>query len=218
MDSIQDVLSSKTRKEILERLSKRNYRPSDLSRELGKNTSTIVEHLEKLNTAGLVERLEREGYKWVFYKLSKNGQAYFSNAAKRTLFFAISLISFIGIIISLFMTIQTSKFEDNYMAASLEKSSIPVDGLEKTGVPLSAAIISGQNNSNISENAISNTSQRIVSCDIQLDRDMVTKSTSSQQNIYFYTTIAMLIIFAIALICAQLTKTNSIVIPKNKLK
>lgn len=100
MESADGVLASETRKGILERLSEKNHRPSDLSRELGKDKSTIVEHLEKLRQAGLVERLEREGHKWIFYRLSKNGEAFFPDRKKRVIFLALAMISLAGALLS----------------------------------------------------------------------------------------------------------------------
>lgn len=100
MESADEVLASETRKGILERLSEKNRRPSDLSRELGKDKSTIVEHLEKLRQAGLVERLEREGHKWIFYRLSKNGEAFFPNRKKRVIFIVLAMVSLAGALLS----------------------------------------------------------------------------------------------------------------------
>ncbi len=73
-----------------------------MSRELGKDKSTIVEHLEILKRAGLVERMERKGHKWVFYGLSKNGQAFFPNKRKRIIFIVVAALSAIGAMLSLF--------------------------------------------------------------------------------------------------------------------
>ncbi len=100
MESTDEVLASETRKGILERLSEKNHRPSDLSRELGKDKSTIVEHLEKLRQAGLVERLERDGHKWIFYRLSKNGEAFFPDRKRRVIFLALAMISLAGALLS----------------------------------------------------------------------------------------------------------------------
>lgn len=105
----EKALASETRKEIMVLLAGKNHRPSDLSRELGKDKSTIVEHLELLREAGLVERIEREGHKWIFYGLSKNGEAYFPNRKKRIIYLALAMLSFIGAIISGFMQIQSQQ-------------------------------------------------------------------------------------------------------------
>ncbi|MFN7088606.1 MAG: ArsR family transcriptional regulator, partial [Candidatus Paceibacteria bacterium] len=48
MKPVDEVFASDTRKNILKLLSKRNQRLSDLSRELSKDKSTILEHLRIL--------------------------------------------------------------------------------------------------------------------------------------------------------------------------
>ncbi|VVC01834.1 Bacterial regulatory protein, arsR family [uncultured archaeon] len=106
MEAPEEALASDTRKDILKLLAEKNHRPSDLSRELGKDKSTIVEHLETLRQAGLVERIEREGHKWIFYCLSKNGQAYFPNRQKRVIYIAMAMLSLIGAMLTFFAYVQ----------------------------------------------------------------------------------------------------------------
>lgn len=72
---ILKVLVSDTRRDIIKQLSNGSRTPSDLSRMLNKSKSTIVEHLDKLADAGLVEKIERPGGKWVFYSLTKDGES-----------------------------------------------------------------------------------------------------------------------------------------------
>jgi len=79
-EEVLKSLVSDTRREIL---SEGDRTPSDLSRMLDKSKSTIVEHLEKLINAGLVEKIERPGYKWVFYSLTKKGESYVSKKDQR---------------------------------------------------------------------------------------------------------------------------------------
>lgn len=131
MDSADEILASQTRRGILERLSEKNHRPSDLSRELGKDKSTIVEHLDRLQEAGLVERLERDGHKWIFYRLSRDGEAYFPNRRKRAVFFLISMVSLIGAMISMFMYFQPSGLEGGSEAPKLQSASAP-EGIVNT--------------------------------------------------------------------------------------
>lgn len=100
------ALASDTRKCILKCLSQKNHRPSDLSRELKKNKSTIVQHLEILYGAGLIERLERDGHKWIFYKLSKKGEVFFPNMKKRIWLYALGILSAFGAIASMIMMMQ----------------------------------------------------------------------------------------------------------------
>lgn len=118
MDGSEDLLESVTRKEILKLLAERNHRPSDLSRELGKDKSTIVEHLEMLRQGGLVERIEREGHKWIFYALSKNGQAYFPNRSKRVIYIAFAMLSLLGALFTFFSYMQPLASEQVFNATA----------------------------------------------------------------------------------------------------
>ncbi len=222
MDFVDNTLASETRKEILELLSEKNHRPSDLSRELGKNASTIVEHLEKLSAAGLVERLERKGHKWVFYKLSKNGEAYFPNMRKRALFFAISLTSFIGTIISLFMAMQQYSFEVGSTILTIEKNALISDDMEKIDnikekkdkFVQTTAESPQSNLSNIPQSEVLNISQRNLSPQTKKNISHSNIWSISQYNVYLYVAIVLFILFIFILIRALLLKTNVFVFPK----
>jgi DNA-binding MarR family transcriptional regulator len=48
--------------------------PSELSKELNLATSTVVEHLNKLEEADLIKR-EETGHKWIYYSLTDKGSA-----------------------------------------------------------------------------------------------------------------------------------------------
>jgi len=67
------ALSADTRLDILKSLKQRRKMPSELSKELKLAGSTVVEHLRKLEDAGLVERQER-GEKWIYYDLTDKGK------------------------------------------------------------------------------------------------------------------------------------------------
>ncbi|MDI9609814.1 MAG: winged helix-turn-helix domain-containing protein [Archaeoglobales archaeon] len=64
-------LLASTRLQILMKLRERPYTISELSKALGFSKTTASYHLEKLETNGLVERIERG--KWVYYKLTDRG-------------------------------------------------------------------------------------------------------------------------------------------------
>lgn len=68
------TLTVDTRTDILKNLEKRPMTASELSRKLGKHVTTVSEHLNVLKKSELVERVERPGRKWVYYKLTKPGQ------------------------------------------------------------------------------------------------------------------------------------------------
>ncbi len=87
------VLSSDTRKEIIKSLDERNMTVTELSRKLGLSKSTVHEHLSKLLDSGFVNKLDEEGKKWVYYKLTKKGKDVVGNRVKKVLLFASSAIA-----------------------------------------------------------------------------------------------------------------------------
>jgi DNA-binding transcriptional ArsR family regulator len=68
------AMSNGTRLEIMRELSEAEKIPTDLSTKLGKSKATIVEHLDKLVDAKLVEKLETPGKKFVYYRLTGKGR------------------------------------------------------------------------------------------------------------------------------------------------
>ena len=68
------ALASDTRLDILKTLDGKRMSLNDISRKTKLNKATLHEHLAKLNEAGLVKKKEREGHKWVYYKLSWKGE------------------------------------------------------------------------------------------------------------------------------------------------
>jgi DNA-binding transcriptional ArsR family regulator len=69
------ALASDTRLEILRVLDGKKLSLNDLMRQTTLNKATLHEHLSKLNDAGLVTRQEREGHKWVYYRLTWKGES-----------------------------------------------------------------------------------------------------------------------------------------------
>ena len=67
------AIGADTRIEILKSLEERQKTQSELALELKLAAPTVLEHLEHLAHAGLVEKLE-EGRKWKYYKLTKTGK------------------------------------------------------------------------------------------------------------------------------------------------
>jgi len=74
------ALSSETRIRILNTLMEGERTPTDISSKLNKSKATIVEHLDKLREADLVEKIEMDGRKWVFYKLTPRGKSIIKKA------------------------------------------------------------------------------------------------------------------------------------------
>ena len=68
------ALASDTRLDILKALDGKRMSLNDICKKTKLNKATLHEHLVKLNEAGLVKRKEREGHKWVYYKLTWKGE------------------------------------------------------------------------------------------------------------------------------------------------
>jgi DNA-binding transcriptional ArsR family regulator len=68
------ALASDTRLDILRTLDGKKMNLNDICKATNLNKATLHEHLTKLNEAGLIKRKEREGHKWVYYKLTWKGE------------------------------------------------------------------------------------------------------------------------------------------------
>jgi len=91
------TLTVDTRANILKSLEKRPMTASELSRKLSKHVTTVSEHLDILKSSDLVERVERPGRKWVYYKLTKPAQKILHPTSYRwTFVLFVALFSFIG--------------------------------------------------------------------------------------------------------------------------
>ena len=69
------ALASDVRLEILKALDGRKMNLSEIARKTGLSKTTILEHMNKLIQADLVKKIEREGHKWTYYKLSWKGSS-----------------------------------------------------------------------------------------------------------------------------------------------
>lgn len=69
------ALASDTRLDILKALDGKNLGLNEIARISNLNKATLHEHLTKLNEAGLIKRNERDGHKWVYYRLTWKGES-----------------------------------------------------------------------------------------------------------------------------------------------
>ncbi|MCS7143745.1 MAG: winged helix-turn-helix domain-containing protein [Archaeoglobaceae archaeon] len=99
-----------TRLQILLKLRERPYTISELSKALGFSKTTASYHLEKLQSGGLVERIERG--KWVYYRITDRG---LKNMQIRLL---ASIISLSGFVLSILALIAKS-------AQKIQEAPIP---------------------------------------------------------------------------------------------
>ena len=68
------ALASDTRLDILRCLDGKKMTVTELASVTNMNKATLHEHLNKLSTVDLIKRVEREGHKWVYYKLTWKGE------------------------------------------------------------------------------------------------------------------------------------------------
>ena len=94
------ALASNTRLDILRTLDGKKMSLKDISNVTNLNKATLHEHLLKLNDAGLVKKNERQGHKWVYYKLTWKGECLLHPENTRiVVLFSVTFITlFIGII------------------------------------------------------------------------------------------------------------------------
>ena len=87
------TIGEDTKMKILRELSNKPMIPTDMGRRLSKSIPTILEHLEKLANAGLVEKRVQPGRKYVFYSLTQNGMSLISDRGRLSamLYGAVSL-------------------------------------------------------------------------------------------------------------------------------
>jgi DNA-binding transcriptional ArsR family regulator len=68
------ALASEVRVEVLKQLESRRMTVTDLSNTMSLAKPTLLEHLDRLVSAGLVTKLD-EGRKWIYYELTKRGRS-----------------------------------------------------------------------------------------------------------------------------------------------
>ena len=67
------ALASEVRVEVLKQLEVRRMTVTDLSHTMSLAKPTLLEHLDRLVSAGLVTKVD-EGRKWIYYELTKRGR------------------------------------------------------------------------------------------------------------------------------------------------
>lgn len=94
------ALASDTRLDILRALDGKKMSLKDICTATNLNKATLHEHLLKLNEAGLVNKNERDGHKWVYYRLTWKGECLLhpENTRIVVLFSVTFMTLFVGII------------------------------------------------------------------------------------------------------------------------
>lgn len=127
------ALSSDSRTEILKMLSEKRSIPADISKRLSLNSSTIAEHLQKLEKAGLVKK-EKTGHKWIYYEITEKG----TSLVKPKIPVQFILVLSIGLIMAFF---GIANMFDNYKASWATSTSAISDAALPTVSPLPSAAV-----------------------------------------------------------------------------
>ena len=98
------ALASDTRLDILKALDGKRMSLKELGCITNLNKATLHEHLAKLNDAGLIKRKEREGHKWVYYKLTWKGEGLLH--PENTRIVVMFSITFISLLIAFILMIN----------------------------------------------------------------------------------------------------------------
>lgn len=105
-----EALAADTRVKILKSLSKRRKTLSELASELGMSVSGIKEHLETLESADLIRKID-DGHKWKYYDLTKKGDGIISpqhKGLKIMLLLSLSIVVFVASSFMLFSLTSVS--------------------------------------------------------------------------------------------------------------
>jgi len=168
------ALASDTRLDILRALDGKKMSLKDISNATNLNKATLHEHLSKLNEAGLIKKKEREGHKWVYYKLSWKGESLLHpENTKIVVLFATTFIALWAGIIQMIWYVRgrmTDIGSDRYYA-------------QKDGAGSPSA-----------EDGINSIPERLF-----LDGSSESTSTLYQDPMFLYIAIACFIIFTIVL-------------------
>lgn len=118
---LMKAVSAETRTQILKALENRQMTASELARHLGKHVTTVAEHLELLNEASLIERMERPGRKWIYYKLSSVGKQMLHPQPYKIIL--VLALSFLALGLGVF-SLPVS-YRQNFAMSIAEKASAP---------------------------------------------------------------------------------------------
>ncbi len=180
------AVSAGTRMKMLQSLARQKKMPSELSRETGLSPSTVVEHLQNLEAAGLVTRIET-GHKWVYYAPTDKGM----NLVQPRTPVQLMLTFVMGLLMISFGFLKS--MSSGIAALGTQKSAVPEvmkqipleatqdSGALVTSVPASAsqgAVTSGASQA-VSESA-SNAATNVTSSNISNVANNLTNWTQSK--------------------------------------
>jgi len=127
------TLASEVRLDILRTLDGKKLSLNEIETATKLHKMTLHEHLSKLVESGFVNKIEREGHKWVYYKLSWKGESLIhpENTKVVVLFSATFITLFFGIIglINIVQNITVSQFSHQIITKGPTRDINPLESL-----------------------------------------------------------------------------------------
>jgi len=127
------LLSSETRMEILRSIADRRKTLSELSKEIGISKSSVKEHLEKLEKAGLIRRVD-EGRKWIYYEITEEGAKIVRPEPERKVIvrFVVSMAMFIsGLVMLTLYYMESLRSRVQVVPSAVRETPVPAKEIEK---------------------------------------------------------------------------------------
>jgi len=123
------ALASETRLDILRALDGKQMNLNEMTKVTNLHKMTLHEHLSKLTSAGFIKRIEREGHKWVYFKLSWKGQSLLHPENTRiVVMFSMTFFSLLfGIITFIFYIRQLSISRSQELLTAPKSGSMGTD-------------------------------------------------------------------------------------------
>lgn len=113
------ALSSETRVQLLKHLDEDRLTLTNLAKKMDLAKATVSSHLESLENAGLIRRID-EGRKWIYYSLTRKGKAVLHPESEKVgVILALSVgLSLIGLALLLIWVVGEAHGDWAYVAQS----------------------------------------------------------------------------------------------------
>ena len=134
------ALGSETRLEILRRLGERQMTESEISRGIGKHVTTVAQHMKVLERRNLVERMERPGRKWIYYRLSSSGKRIVHPSDNG---FVFGLLGSVGMVVA-GAAFSVTQLQGNFSAQVSDQAAVAAGATAEKSAALTTAMAQAQ--------------------------------------------------------------------------
>jgi len=180
------ALSSETRTSIIKILNERNHTLSELAEKLELASPTVKQHLEKLESAQLVELID-SGHKWKYYTLTRKGKKIMEGNSSQNS----GILIVLGLSTILLIAILFSFISNIGMLSSAGKMSVQDNFANSAIAPSALGIANEKTTASTGQPSGNGAQETIVP-----NRDFCQIEPAFDQNILAY--LASLIVVSIA--------------------